>query len=160
MKNLKTSLCLLIMLTMFAAGCKKDKNDAPEAGGNNKYTYQGKETKIVSSNYSVANIGGANNLSLILEGDETSQHIQLFFYKSGQYLAEGSYSFKLNYDPNYNPATNFAGGSVNLGIADAHELTGGTITILKEGDNYKITLDASTSRGPVKGSYTGIVVRN
>lgn len=159
MKTLKTSLYLLVMLTVFAAGCKKDNSDTPGASGNNKYVYQGKEEKIASSNYTVQNIAGANTLSLVLEGSETSQWIQLFFYKTGETIPEGSFTFKENADPTYNPATNFAGGNVNLGIADAHVLTGGKIDVVKDGDSYKITVDATTSRGPVTGSYTGSISR-
>jgi hypothetical protein len=159
MKTLKTSLYLLVILTVFATSCKKDNSDNPGASGNNKYTYQGKDEKIASSNYTVIDVAGANTLSLVLEGTETSQWLQLFFYKAGETIPEGNFTFKQNYEPTYNPATNFAGGNVNLGIADAHEITGGTITVAKDGDNYKITVDATTSRGPVKGSYTGSISR-
>lgn len=159
MKTLKTSLCLLVMLTVFAVGCKKDNNDGPGASGNNKYSYQGKDEKIANSNYSVISVAGTNTLSLILNGTETSQWVQLFFYKTGETIPEGNFTFKENADPTFNPATNFAGGNVNLGIADAHELTGGNLTVVKDGDNYKITVDAKTSRGPITGSYTGSISR-
>jgi hypothetical protein len=157
MKNLKTMICLLVLVNVFALGCKKDSEKDPGGNKNNKYSYQNKETKITEGKYNVIDVFGTNTVSLILIGNETSQWVQLFFYKSGDAIPEGNFIYKDNSQGSYNPLTNFAGGSVNLGIADAHEITGGSVSVNKEGSGYSVTVDATTSRGPLKGSYTGSI---
>jgi hypothetical protein len=157
MKNLKTVICLLVLVNVFALGCKKDSEKDPDGISNNKYSYQSKETKITEGKFNVVTVLGTNTLSLILVGNETSQWVQLFFYKSGTTIPEGNFIYKDNSQASYNPITNFAGGNVNLGIANAHEITGGSVSVKKEGSGYSVTVDASTSRGPLKGSYTGSI---
>jgi hypothetical protein len=159
MKNLKTIICLLVVVNVFALGCKKDSEKDPDGNSNNKYSYQGKVTKISEGKYSVIDVIGTNNVSLTLIGNETSQWVQLFFYKSGNAIPEGTFIYKNNSQASYNPLTNFAGGNVNLGIADAHEITGGSVSVKKEGSDYSVTVDATTSRGPLKGSYTGSITK-
>lgn len=155
MKNLKTIICLLVLVNVFALGCKKDSEKDPDENTNNKYSYQNKETKITEGKFNVVTVFGTNTLSLILIGNETSQRVQLFFYKSGTTIPEGNFLYKDNSLASYNPLTNFAGGNVNLGIADAHEIIGGSVSVKKEGSGYSVTVDATTSRGALKGSYTG-----
>jgi hypothetical protein len=157
MKNLKTIICLLVLVNVFALGCKKDSEKDPGGNSNNKYSYQSKETKITEGKINVVTVLGTNTLSLILVGNETSQWVQLFFYKSGTTIPEGNFIYKDNSQASYNPLINFAGGNVNLGIANAHEITGGSVSVKKEGSVYSVTVNANTSRGPLKGSYTGSI---
>jgi hypothetical protein len=157
MKNLKTIICLLVLVNVFALGCKKDSEKDPDGNSSNKYSYQIKETKITEGKFNVVTVLGTNTLSLILVGNETSQWVQLFFYKSGTTIPEGNFIYKDNSQAGYNPLTNFAGGNVNLGIANAHEITGGSVSVKKEESVYSVTVNASTSRGPLKGSYAGSI---
>jgi hypothetical protein len=159
MKNLKVSICLLLLINVFAAGCKKDKNNSPDGSSNNKYVYLGNETKITGGRFTIVDVLGTNTLYITLIGEETSNWVQLFFYKNGDTIREGNFTYKDNTAAGYNPANNFAGGNVNLGVANAHEIIGGTVSVLKDGNNYKISVDALTSKGAVKGSYTGTVVK-
>ena len=159
MKNLKTIICLLVLVNVFALGCKKDSENDPGGNSNNKYSYQSKETKITEGKFNVVTVLGTNTLSLILIGNETSQRVQLFFYKSGTTIPEGDFLYKDNSLASYNPLTNFSGGSVYLGIADAHAIIGGSVSVKKEGSGYSVTVDATTSRGALKGSYTGSFIK-
>lgn len=153
MKNLKKMLCLLMVSTALTVGCKKDKGNEPENNQNN-YTYQDVTTKIASANSLIATVLGVNTLSVVLKGEGTSKWVQLYFYKSST-VPLGDFTYKNNADGTYNPATNFAGGTIKLDITSSHEMTGGKVSVSKNGDNYTVKVDGSTSRGPVKATYVG-----
>lgn len=155
MRTLKTMVCLLMVVTALATGCKKDKDESEPESSKNNYTYLDATTKITGAKFNYVTVIGVNTLSVVLTGEGTSKWVQLFFYKSGTTIPTGAFTYKTNVDNSYNPATNFSGGNVNLDIASAHEINGGTLNVTKDGDNYTITLDAKTSRGPVKATYVG-----
>lgn len=158
MKTLRTILCLLLVSTALALGCKKDKSDEPESSQNN-YTYQDVSTKIVSANSLIATVLGVNTLSVVLKGEGTSKWVQLYFYKSGNTVPLGDFTYKSNLDGTYNPAINFAGGTIKLDITNSHEMTGGKVSVSKDGDNYIVKVDGITSRGAIKASYTGKITQ-
>ena len=155
MRTLKAVFCLLVVVTALATGCKKDKDESEAESSKNNYTYLDATTKIIGARSVIVTVLNVNTLSVTLVGEGTSKWVQLFFYKSGTTVPTGSFVYKTNLDNSYNPVTNFSGGNVNLDIANAHEINGGTLNVTKDGDNYTITLDAKTSRGPVKATYVG-----
>lgn len=156
MKTLKTAFCLLMVVTALTTGCKKNDENEPGSGKNN-YTYLDETKKITEARSIIATVLGINTLSVTLKGEGTSKWVQLHFYKSGTTVPTGAFTYKTNLDGSYNPAANFSGGNVNLDIASAHEINGGTLNVNKNGDNYTFVLDAKTSRGSVKATYTGKV---
>jgi len=158
MKTLKTMFCMLLVIGTLVASCKKDKDDNPSGNGNN-YTYLDATTKIASANYLIATMLNVNTLSVVLKGEGNSNWIQLYFYKSGTSIPTGNFTYKSNLDNTYNPATNFAGGTIKLDIASSHEMNGGKVNVSKDGDNYTITLDGTTTRGAVKATYTGKITQ-
>lgn len=157
MKTLKTVLCLLMVVTVLTTGCKKDENEGGEGSGKNNYTYLDATTKITEARFVIATVFDIRTLSVTLKGEGNSKWVQLHFYKSGTAVPTGTFTYKTNLDGSYNAATNFAGGNVNLDIASAHEINGGTLNVTKNGDNYTFVLDGKTSRGTVKATYTGKV---
>lgn len=159
MRTLKMMLCLLLVSTTLVLGCKKDKSDEPGGSNQNSYTYQDVSTNIVSTNSLVATVLGVNTLSVVLKGEGTSKWIQLYFYKSGTTVPLGDFTYKTNLDASYNPAINFAGGTIKLDITNSHEMTGGKVSVSKDGDNYIVKVDGVTSRGAVKASYVGKITQ-
>ena len=157
MKTLKTMCCLLMVSAAVATGCKKDKNEEPESSQNN-YTYQDASTKIVSADSLVATVLGVNTLSVVLKGEGASKWVQLYFYKSAT-VPLGDFTYKSNLDNTYNPALNFAGGTIKLDITNSHEMTGGKVNVSKNGDNYTVKLDGMTSRGAIKATYVGKITQ-
>lgn len=157
MRTLKTMFCLLIVVTALATGCKKDKDETELESGKNNYTYLDATTKITGARSVIVTVINVNTLSVTLIGEGTSKWVQLFFYKSGTTIPTGAFTYKTNLDNSYNPATNFSGGNINLDIASAHEINGGTLNVTKDGDNYTFILDAKTFRGAVKATYVGKV---
>jgi len=158
MKTLKTMFCLLLLGGTLTTGCKKDKDDN-QSGNGNSYTYLDATTKIASANYLITTVLNVNTLSVVLKGEGNSKWIQLYFYKSGNTIPLGAFTYKTNLDNTYNPATNFAGGTINLDIASSHEMNGGKVNVTKDGDNYTITVDGTTTRGAVKATYTGKITQ-
>ncbi|MFN0257634.1 hypothetical protein [Pedobacter ureilyticus] len=159
MKTLKTMCWLLTVSIALVLGCKKDKSDEPEGGSQNSYIYQDVSTNIVSANSLVTTVLGVNTLSVVLKGEGTSKWIQLYFYKSGTTVPLGDFTYKSNLDGTYNPAVNFAGGTIKLDITNSHEMTGGKVNVSKTGDSYTVKVDGVTSRGAVKASYVGKITQ-
>jgi len=153
MKNLKTMFSLFLIVTALATGCKKDE-DGPSSG-NSKYVYQGTTTKITAAKFFNVAVLGTNVMNIVLTGEGTSKNLQLFFYKGSTSIPVGTFTYKDNSSASYNPASNFSGGSIKLDIPTSHEITGGTVAVSKDGDNYSINLDAQTTRGPVTATYHG-----
>ncbi|RZL46907.1 MAG: hypothetical protein EOP00_13510 [Pedobacter sp.] len=154
MKTLKTIFAVVLTTTFLFTGCKKDKDEVEPDNNKNNYTYLDVTTKITSGKSLVATVVGVNTLSVVLTGEGTSKWIQLYFYIMGT-IPTGSFVYLPNIDPRYNPTLHFTGGTINLDIASAHDLTSGTLNISKDGDNYTISLDGKTSRGSVKATYVG-----
>jgi len=154
MKNLKTLTLLMIVVITSAISCKKDKNNDPENSGNT-YVYQGKTTKIASADYFIIDVIGTNTLSLDLVGEQESNYVQIFFHTSATTLPEGRFTYKDASVGGYDATKNFDGGNINLDIVTADVINSGTVTITKSAEDYTVTVDVSTSKGPMKASYTG-----
>ncbi len=147
-------LKILIVLSVFftLASCKKDKNDDGGTGAvAGKFDYQNNSNNINSGDYRGGNGDGAWLYFLTPEFNS----VQIRFKNLGDYVIPvGSFTYK-NGAP-YNATTNFAGGAVTINnVTD--EINGGTVVIAKDGDKYTITINASTTKGPLKGSYTGVL---
>jgi len=154
MKNFKNIVKMLIVLSVFLtlASCKKDKDESDGAGAvAGKFDYQNNSNNINSGDYRGGNGDGAWLYFLTPEFNS----VQIRFKNLGNYVIPiGTFTYK-NGAP-YNTATNFAGGAVTVNnVTD--EINGGTVAIAKDGDAYTITINATTAKGPLKGSYTGIL---
>jgi len=154
MKNFKNIVKTLIVLSVFftLASCKKDKEDpAGTDSVSGKFEYQNNSNNINSGDYRAGNGDGAWLYFLTPEFNG----VQIRFKSLGNYvIPTGSFTYK-NGAP-YNSATNFAGGSITINnVTD--EVNGGTVVISKDGDSHTITFNLTTTKGPLKGSYTGIL---
>jgi hypothetical protein len=152
MKNLKNIVKMFIVLGVFftLASCKKDKDEkAGDTAGT--FDYQNQNNTINSGDYRAGNGDGAWLYFLTPEFNS----VQIRFKNLGNYVIPiGSFTYK-NGAP-YNTATNFAGGAVSINnVAD--EINGGKVDITKDGDTYTITFDVTTAKGPLKGSYKGVL---
>jgi flagellar capping protein FliD len=157
MKNLKYNIAkmfIVLSVLFVVSSCKKDKDTegGTKAGS---YTYQGKTISIVSGDYRNADDG----VGIFLKGTGTSDYVSLRFPKTGSYnIPIGTLKYN-NLPPTnagYNPAIHFNGGSVTSdGVVLGDPVNGGTVTITKEGDRYTISFDVSTTKGPLKGSFSG-----
>ena len=152
MKNLKNIMKMFIVLGVFftLASCKKDK-DQNEGATACAFDYQNQSNTINSGDYRAGNGDGAWIYLLTPEFNS----VQIRFKNLGNYVIPiGSFTYK-NGAP-YNSATNFAGGFVSINnVVD--EINGGTVDIAKDGENYTITINASTTKGPLKGSFKGVL---
>ena len=152
MKNVKNIVKIFIVMSVLftLASCKKDKDENGASGAvAGKFDYQNNSNNINSGDYRGGNGDGA--WLYFLTPDFNS--VQIRFKNLGNYVIPiGSFTYK-NGAP-YNTATNFAGGAVTVNnVTD--EINGGTVVIAKDDDKYTITFDATTGKGPLKGSYTG-----
>lgn len=153
MKNIKNIMKMLIVLGVFfsLSSCKKDKEETNEGAIAGKFDYQNSSNNINSGDYRGGNGDGAWLYFLTPEFNS----VQIRFKNLGNYvIPTGSFTYK-NGAP-YNTATNFAGGAVTVNnVTD--EVNGGTVVIAKDGDNYTVTFNVTTAKGPLKGSYTGLL---
>lgn len=159
MKNLKNNIAktIIILSVVFAfSSCKKDKDTDTESGPNTgSYTYQGKTTNITRADYRSADDG----VGIFLAEGTTGNSLYIRFPRTGAYIIPtGTFQYS-NLLPNnnlYNPKTHFNGGSVQLqGTLISDPFNGGNVTITKVGNNYTISVDVTTAKGAVKGSYKG-----
>ena len=157
MKNLKinTAKMLFILSILFVfSSCKKDKDEADTAGPGT-YSYQGKTNKVTSGDYRKGNGQGA---WIYLAGEGYTEFVQIRFAGLGDYaIPMGTLAYKVpRFAEPYDGTKYFAGGQViTAENPNGDEITGGTVKVEKTGENYVITIDASTAKGPVTGSFTG-----
>nr|WP_068891809.1 hypothetical protein [Pedobacter panaciterrae] len=157
MKNFKNNIAkmFIVLSVLFVfSSCKKDKDTE---GGNNagSYTYQGKTISILSGDYRSADDG----VGIFLKGTATNDYVSFRFPRTGAYIIPVG-TLKYNNLPptngGYNPAIHFNGGSVNSdAVILGDPVNGGTVIITKEGDRFTISFDVSTTKGPLKGSFSG-----
>jgi len=152
MKNLRN-----ISRTLFALGfflilvsCKKDKNTEKESTSG-AFEYQGKSYDISDADYREGNGDGA----WIYLGSKEFNFVQIRTKSLGNYvIPTGTFTYKSGAP--YDPAKNFAGGFADISnVSD--EINGGTVVISKDGEKYTISVNASTAKGPLKASFTGIL---
>ena len=159
MKNLKNNIAkmIIVLSVLFAfSSCKKDK-DTEGGAQAGSYSYQGKTISILSGDYRSADDG----VGIFLKGTATNDYVSLRFPQTGAYnIPIGTYQYT-NLSPfsiGYNPLTNFAGGSVTSdAVILGDPINGGKVTIAKEDDSYSISFDVNTAKGPLKGSFKGIL---
>lgn len=160
MKNLKDNfaIILIVMAAVFVfSACKKDKDSADDNGQKSgSYTYQGKTVDIVLGDYRDT---GEDGSWIFFRGTASTDAVQLRFPKVGTYnIPTGVFQYSnLPYaNAGYKPEIHFNGGLVTtVSLINGDEINGGTVTIKKEGDGYNISFDLSTTKGPLKGSFTG-----
>lgn len=154
----KQTTLLAFIISLLLSACKKDKDDAGSA--DNSYTYQnggnpktekiaraayipeGKEMRLLLYNSSNANDGvelyletSGPNFTTLSEGTFTGSSSPIMFRSAILYYNDGDESYTVN-------------------------SIGRKITIVKDGDNYKVNFEFTGSMGLVQGSYTGAVTRN
>jgi hypothetical protein len=146
MKNLKSITAIVLLLLSFTA-CKKDKNDAGASGSN--YQYNSKTYAISSANEK--HISG--DIFLEFTSGSGGDYLQIAFADVSA-LPQGSLTYHADRFSGYNAGTNFWVSGVGLAGANT-AVTGGTVTITKDGDSYKIDINLTTANGPITGSYSG-----
>lgn len=159
MKNLKNNIAkmFIVLSALFVfSSCKKD-NDAENGTNAGSYTYQGKTISIVDADYR----GADDGTGIFLKGTATNDYVSLRFPKTGDYnIPTGTFKYN-NLPPTnagYNPAIHFNGGSVSSDVVVLGDpINSGEVIITKDGDGYSISFDVKTAKGPLKGSFKGIL---
>jgi hypothetical protein len=161
---------LLVVLAVMSA-CKKDENTTPK----NNITYDGKTYELAKGyleNYGYVDDGLYNfdmtlvsdGLTLTENGDASGVGNIIYFEMlspSPTELSAGTYTFSVNFNTAYTFATGFVG--LDFDIANFTgtflNLVGGTVTVAKDGGNYKITFNGvQASAKAVTGSYEGTLI--
>jgi len=166
MKRTIRSLAFLLSAVVLFSACKKNKDD--DAKGSftvNGQTYitnyaintgyknaDGQITYsdffIVSNDYSTGNFTGKiNGVGITFDNTKPTS---------------GTYTFKDDSDPNYDPAKNFfdAYAAIDvdfntMGGTIIGDITGGTATVTVSGDRVTITYNLDFNGQKVTGSYSG-----
>ncbi|HMI04233.1 MAG TPA: hypothetical protein VK541_17220 [Pedobacter sp.] len=150
MKNLRNIPKIFIALSFLfiLVSCKKDKKTEKENTAGT-FEYQGKSYEVSSADYRSGNGDGA----WIYLGSKDFNFVQIRTKNLGDYvIPTGTFTYKSGLP--YNPAANFAGGFVDISnVSD--EVNAGTVVISKEGEQYTISVDVTTAKGPLKASFTG-----
>lgn len=159
MKNLKNNIAkIFIILSVLSAysSCKKD-NDIANGTKEGSYTYQGKTIHIIGGDYRSADDG----TNIFLKGTATNDYVSFRFPETGAYnISVGTFHYNSLPPTNngYNPSNHFNGGSVTSDeVVLGDPINGGHVVITKEGDRYSISFDLNTQKGPLKGSFKGIL---
>jgi len=155
--NLKHIFLAATAVFFLLTSCKKE--NAGQNGSGNSYTYanggNSKTEKIARAAWVPE---GKNMRVLLYNSGNVNDGVELYLETAGpnfSAIPEGSFT---------NAPNNIAFRSAILYYNDGDESytvnsVGRTITIAKEGNNYKINFEFTSSMGLVQGSYNGPVER-
>jgi len=131
-----------------SASCKKDKNES--GGGNSYYEYGGEKNNITLANEK--HIGG--DIFLELTSKKVGNYLQINFAGVAA-LPIGVLTYHADRNSGYNLQTNF--WATALGIqGNSIPISGGTITVSKSGNTYKIVFNLDTANGKITGEFNGV----
>ena len=156
---LKLTFLMLASISIFCCSKNDDNNQDAINNNNNNYNYQQVQTNIVNAEYFSQGQAPNNVISVSFLGEAgSSKWVQIFFFNVTT-IPIGSFVYKSNTATGYLPNKHFSGGSVNLGIAMADEINGGTVTVSKTDDIYTVTAKANTAKGPITVNYIGKIIQ-
>lgn len=157
-------LALLLPLTVVFTSCKKDKEEQT-----NYFTYEGKTYSIVQA-MNASDEGYSSTFFTSGNMQTTSGKMSLINITFGTTgLQAGTYTFKSITDDAFDAAKNF--GEANAAIDIVYEngtvdeqsgtqlddLTAGSVTITKDGTNYKFNYELNFNGKIVSGKYSGAI---
>lgn len=153
-----TRLFFSFLFIISVTACKKDNNDVDAADGKKgSYTFEGKSSNTTRVDY----LFTGTDTYLFVYGSDPTDIVQFIFSKLDHITPNGTYTyFAYPSLPYYSPKSNFSGGSVtSVTHPESVPITGGKITVSKDGDNYSVTFDCTTeNNGAIQGTYTGTLV--
>ncbi len=149
---MKTKILTLLLLAIFGFGCSSDDSGS---GSSNKYTYDGKNYRIVKTEYMTTD----GDFYLFFQGSGTANYVQVVFANT-ESIPVGTFTYNNErYSPSYNPATNFWSGVVSTQINPlGYLLNGGTITISQTETGYEATFSVTNVEGEAIGQFKGQLV--
>lgn len=152
MKNIKINFLKILValcVTIALGSCKKENNGQGKNATAGTFTFQGASMNIADADYRSGNGDGA----WLYFGTSDFNYLQIRFSGLADYeIPVGSFTLK-NGNP-YNPATNYKGGQVIINNVST-EMTGGTLVVAKNGNVYSISVDATSTKGPIKLNFSG-----
>lgn len=174
MKNLFKPIIAIVVLSLFVAGCKKDKKDA---AANNNFNYNGVNYNLAKGfleNYGKTGTEGYN-IDLSLLSSEFTIHESMGEIDSVSGVGDAVYfeiytslPGKLDIkDYLYDAAGTRADGTFDAGglmmgynsstqTGAALEITGGKVSVTSNGSEYEITFNGTASNGKTfTGYYKG-----
>lgn len=155
MKNLKTTTLFTLIITVLFAftACKKDSGNGPN-GGSSYYQFNDVKYNIASA--SERHIDG--DIFLELTAESAGNYLQIDFANVDA-LPVGVLTYHADRNVGYDPMSNFWSTAIGF-EGNPVQVSGGTITISKDGANYKIVFDIDTANGKITGEYNGIPEAN
>jgi hypothetical protein len=148
MKTLKTITALTVLFALFLGftSCKKDKN---EKGGSSYYQFG--DTKYTISNANEKHLAG--DIFLELSSTTPGDYLQISFAGVAA-IPEGTLTYHADRNAGYNAQTNF--WATGIGFQGNNvAVSGGTITVSKDGAVTKISFNIDTANGKITGEYNG-----
>lgn len=161
---------ILVLLSLAIFSCSSD--DASTDKQKNTFSVNGKEYET-SLGFRDNHSGGSGYYEIIFSNLDLSNSIENGTLNSASILfsnddiTEGTYTFLLDDDANYNSSKNFFDGTGAFGLeykdgkADTtgnnfyEIIKSGTVTITKTNDTYSFDYTIEFEKGTIKGSYTG-----
>jgi polyisoprenoid-binding protein YceI len=166
MKTTIRSLALFLGMAVFFSACKKDKDNGPKGS----FTHDGKTTTTNNATH----IGFKNRSGQVSYSDIFLSSVAYTSTYSGKMSAveilfdndritAGTYTFKRDSDPNYDPTKNFFDANTYIDVTfpattggtKLEDITGGTATVTVNGSNFTIDFNLDFNGKKVTGSYTG-----
>ena len=157
-------LSFLLALTVFFTSCKKDAD--PESF----FSFEGKKYTVVhavSSGYEGVRIATFSTSEDMHPDFGTIHYISIRFKLPS--LQPGTYTFKPSASPDFDPSTNFFGASASLNceffyselreqnVTSLTDVTGGTVTVSRDGQNYTFEYDLDFNGRQLNGVYVGTI---
>lgn len=156
-KSLFFVFAALAAVAFTFASCSKD--DDNNGNSDNKFTFNGKTYTAIGGAqffYGDAYDSGTNNIDIYI-GNESGfgLNLELFVPTDKTELISGTYTFKQGAGE-YEEMT-FCNGWITTNDGDTEfEITGGTVKVSKNGNNYTVEVDCQTrGAGKVTGKYVG-----
>ena len=157
-------LSFLLVLTVFFISCKKDGN--PERS----FSFEGKNYPIayaVSSGYDGVRIATFSTVEDMSPDFGPVSYVSIRFKLAS--LQAGTYTFKPSASSDFDPSKNFWGASATLDIEFFYsqvvankgtmltDITGGSVTVTRDGQNYTFKYELDFNGRPVTGVYVGTI---
>jgi len=147
----------VIALMVMMGACKKEKSEGNSDG--NSYSYQkGEKSTTLKIKLAENKIAGRNHY-LFFSGDGPTDQVQIMVQKEGsdapEQIPEGTFSKEISGGYRFFNGSLIYGDGLTSPMTD----TDRSISIAKEGSNYRISFEYTTEMGLVKGNYTGPIVK-
>jgi len=156
MKNLKNYVMILIVSTSLSllTSCKKDKQ-SPNLPNTGSIVYQNKKMDITSA----ISQNGDNGTWVYFNAEEAKCTVQVRFANVGEGIIPSG-TFTLKQGQPYDPKINFSGGKLGISIANndiVEEFSSGAVSVEKNSNRYKISVNVMTAKGAVICEYDGVL---